>query len=450
MNTPEYQTATITCPQCNIPFSTPVLTVIDVGQNPDLKSLFLSGQINVAVCPNCGHAGMLNAPLIYHDPEKELLFTFAPDGLGGPEMEQQRMIGDLTNQIITSLPAEERKGYLLQPRSFFRLESMLDAILEADGITPEMLAAQRAKAELLERLLQAPSLDARQVIAQENNALIDYEFFQLLSLNIELVEREGEDQAAQELLGLRQQLLEWSTVGQEIADRDEAIRSLGENLTREELLAKLVDAALAGQQAKVETMVTIARQGIDYVFYQQLTSRIEAAEAAGDAGQAEKLKALRETILDLTTQIDAELERARQQVEQQIQDLLDRDDPEAALRSNPSLINELFMGILNERLQAAEQSGQTEQAAKLGRIHKMVVEILQENQPPELRFISQLLAAEYPDETRDLLEENQELVGPALLELMELLGKDLEEGDREELGQHLAQVREQAEAMAQE
>ncbi len=447
MSSPAYQTASISCPECGTPFSTPILMAIDVGQNPDLKALFLSGQINVAVCPQCGHAGILSAPLVYHDPEKELLFTFAPVGLGGSDTEQQRILGDLTNRIIMALPSEQRKGYLLLPRSFLQLQAMLDAILEADGITPEMVAAQRAKAGLLERLMHATSPDARQAIARENNAQIDYEFFQLLSLHIEMAEREGLAEVVQELLGLRQQLLDWSTVGQEIADRDEAIRSLGEGITREELLEKIVEAALAGQQAKVETMVTVARQGIDYVFYQQLTGRIEAAEAVGNADQAGKLKALRETILDVTAKVDAAFEQASQQADQQIQDLLNRDDPEAALRSNPSQIDELFVGVLAARLQAAERSGQAEQAEKLGRINEVVIQMIQENQPPEIQLISQLLAAEYPDGTRALLEEYQELIGTPLLELMELLGKDLEEGDRKELGHQLAQIRDQAAAM---
>ena len=61
MNTPAYQTVPVTCPNCSNRFMSPILTIIDVGQQPDLKSLFLSGQVNIAVCPQCGHAGMLSA-----------------------------------------------------------------------------------------------------------------------------------------------------------------------------------------------------------------------------------------------------------------------------------------------------------------------------------------------------------------------------------------------------
>jgi len=162
---------------------------------------------------------MLSAPLVYHDPEKEVLFTYVPSELGLPEVEQQRFIGDLTGRIMSALPAEQRKGYLLRPRSFLRLEGLIEAVLEADGITPEMRESQRAKANLLERLLQATSEDARKTMVQENDALIDYEFFQLLTLNIELAEAGGRQQIAQELLGLRRQLLELATVGREVESR---------------------------------------------------------------------------------------------------------------------------------------------------------------------------------------------------------------------------------------
>jgi hypothetical protein len=450
VNTPAYQTAPITCPNCNNSFVTPVLTILDVGQNPELKGLFLSGQVNVAVCPQCGHAGILSAPLVYHDPEKKLLFTFTPAEMSISETDQQRIIGNLTNQVISKLPAEQRKGYLLQPRSFLRLEAMMEAILEADGVTPEMLAAQRAKAELLDQLLRATSRDARQTLAAENNDQIDYEFFQLLSLNLELAQSQGETDAAQELLQLRQQLLEWTTIGKEVADRDEAIRSLGDKVSREELIEKLIEAALAGEQTKVETMVVVARSVIDYLFFQQLTGRIEAAEAAGDIGPAETLRNLRETILDITAEIDAEIERRNQQAAQTIQILLDSDDPEAMLRADPSQIDEYLLTVLAGRVRAAEQSGQTEDAEKLRQLNDSIVGMIQERQPPEVQLVSQLLAAEYPVDTQALLEENRQLVTGPLLELMETLGQDLAESGQEDLGQKLAQIQEQAAAMVKE
>jgi hypothetical protein len=356
----------------------------------------------------------------------------------------------LTNRVISGLPADQRKGYLLRPRSFLRLEAMLDAILEADGITPEMLAAQRAKAELLERLLRATSSDTRQVIARENNDLIDYQFFQLLSLNIELAQREGQAESAQQLLGLRQQLLQWTTVGQEVSDRDEAIRSLGERVTREGLLEKVVEAALAGEPAKVETMVVVARSAIEYIFYQQLTGRIEAAEAAGRSGEADTLRELRKTILDLTAEIDAEVEAMTQEAGRSLESLLESDDPQAALHANPSLVDEYLLSALATSMRAAERSGQTERAQKLRKLNEAIVELIQENQPPEVQLVNRLLAAEFPGGTEALLKENRHLVSTQLLELMDSLGIDLAEGEQNELTRQLRQIREQAAALLPE
>lgn len=72
MNAPAYQNVPVTCPSCGNRFVSPVLTIIDARQNPDAKAMFLSGRINVAACPQCGHAGLLNTPIVYHDPDKEL------------------------------------------------------------------------------------------------------------------------------------------------------------------------------------------------------------------------------------------------------------------------------------------------------------------------------------------------------------------------------------------
>jgi hypothetical protein len=447
LSTPTYQTVPVTCPGCQHRFVAPVLTIIDAGQNPEAKPLFLSGQINIAVCPQCGYAGALNTPLVYHDPENELLFTFVPPELGLPETEQQRIIGDLTNRVMSALPTEGRKGYLLRPQSFLRLEAMIEAILEADGITREMIEAQRAQADLLDRLLRASSEEARQAIAQENDGRLDYEFFRLLALNIELSEAEGRSDITQQLLELRKQLLAWTTTGKDVAAREEAIKSLGSEVTREGLLEKLVEAALAGEQGTVETMVTLARPAIDYVFYQQLTARIEAAEKAAEVAEARVLTELRQTILELTAQIDAQVQHATEEATQLLQRILDSPDPEKLLRKNLEHMDELFLGVLGTNIQMAEQSGRTEEAEKLQRIGEMLTGIILESQPPEIQLINRLLAAEYPDGTQALLEENRPRIDAGFLDIMQLVGEDLSRNGREEAAQQLARIREQASTM---
>lgn len=423
------------------------MTIIDVGQYPDIKGLFLSGQLNIAVCPQCGRAGMLSTPIVYHDPEKELLFTYMPSEMGLADAEQQRVIGDLTTRVMSSLPAEQRKGYLLRPRSFLRMEAMIEAVLEADGVTPEMLEAQRAKAALLERLARAPGEEARRAIVRENDAQIDYEFFQLLTLNLEMAQAQGQEAVAQQLLALRRELLAWTTEGQDIAAREEAIRELGPEITREELLEKLVAAALAGKKAAIETMVAVARPAIDYVFYQALTERIENEKQAGNASATQTLTELRNTILDLTRQIDAEVQAATEQASQLLQQILSSDDPERAVRTHLDEVDEFFLQVLGASLQAAERAGQTETRQKLTRISDILMKLIEESQPPEIRFINQLIAAGDPESIQALLDANRDQVDAQFLELVRLVGEDLVQSGRQEAADRLAQVQKLAAAM---
>jgi hypothetical protein len=387
---------------------------------------------------------MLSTPLVYHDPEKELLFTFIPSDAGVPETEHERIIGDLTNRVISSLPGEERKGYLLQPRSFLRLEGMIEAILEADGITAEMLEAQRAKADLLDRLLGAVNEESRRAIARENDDLIDYAFFELLSLNIELAQSDPEAQIARDLTLLREQLLQWTTQGQDVAAREDAVRSLGTEVTREGLLEKLVEAALAGEQVKVESMVAVARPAIDYVFYQQLTGRIETEEGAGRAETAETLRNLREAILDLTAQIDDEMQKATEQASQFLQHLLQSEDPDGEIRANAERIDSLFLSVLDASMQSAERSGQTESVDRLQRIYGTVMALILESQPFQVRLISELLGAEFPNGTRELLEANREQIDGGFLDVMASVEKDLSGRGQTDVAARLSKIREQA------
>ncbi len=457
MNSLPYQTIPVTCPNCRFRFAAPVMTIIDVGQRPEAKALFLSGQVNIAACPQCGNAGMLNTPLVYHDPDKELLLTYVPPELGLAEMEQQRIVGELTNRVISALPAEKRKGYLLRPKSYLRLEAMIKDILEADGITQEMLDAQRARAELLERLLRADGEQARRAIAQANDAQIDYEFLDLLALNIDLAQRSQQPAVASDLLMLREQVMGWTTLGQELNAREEAIASLGlspdgdrREITREGLLDKLIEAAIQGGAAKmvkVETLVTLARPAIDYVFYQQLTERIAIAEQAGNREQAEALTTLRQNILDMTARLDEEARQAAEEATEFLQQAVESDDPQAFIRANIHQVDSLFMRILTANLQAAERAGQTTAVEQLGKVSDAVTALVLENQPPEIQLINQLLSAEYPEGTLALLQENRQKINDQLLEVMRLVAEDLGKNGRDETAERMTQVQEQAKGL---
>ena len=131
----------VTCPSCNRRYNAAVTNIIDVGQEPHLKNLLLQGQLNGSQCPNCQYSGPLNIPLLYHDAEKELALALTPTELQLPHVEEQKIIGNLTNHLMNSLAPEQRKSYLFTPQTFISTESFLKAILAADGITEKVIQA---------------------------------------------------------------------------------------------------------------------------------------------------------------------------------------------------------------------------------------------------------------------------------------------------------------------
>ena len=124
----------LVAPQCNHQFVVNLHTIVDVGQEPELKEQLLTGELNRAVCPNCGAGGLLSTPLVYHDPAKELLITYVPAEMGISVDQQEQLVGGLVNAVMNSMPPEGRKGYFFRPTSALTLRSLFDIILEADGV----------------------------------------------------------------------------------------------------------------------------------------------------------------------------------------------------------------------------------------------------------------------------------------------------------------------------
>ncbi len=165
----------INCPNCRQPIMADIDQLFDAGQDPTAKQKILSGAFNQAACPNCGYRGMIATPLVYHDPEKELLLTYFPPELSMPVNDQERIIGPMITRITNSLPQEKRKAYLLRPQSMFTLQTMLERILEADGITKEMIQAQQDRMNLLQRCITASDETLKEITTKED-ASFDNDF----------------------------------------------------------------------------------------------------------------------------------------------------------------------------------------------------------------------------------------------------------------------------------
>ena len=415
----------VACPACQTHYNAPVQSVVDVGNDPRLKTLLLQGRINVGVCPSCGTAGRLSLPLTYHDPDKELLLCVVPQELRLDESRRQRMIGEMSNAVINGLPAERRKGYLLRPRICLSFQTLVEAILEADGVTKEMLRAQQERLVLISRMLEVvdDSIRLSALLGQESEK-IDYELFSLLTHQMNTAEQSSQGETLGKLTRLRDALLERTDTGQEIAEQqkalEDALSGIDENLTREGLLERILAAKGEHEDEILNVLVSVVRPLIDYQFFQMLTSRMDRATQENDAPLAARLKTLRDKILDTAQELDAQARMQTQDRARLLSEIMDSEQSKDTIRAHSTEIDDIFMSVLDASI-AQNREEHAEVAQRLLAIRNQIVEVMQESAPPELRLISQLMGADYPDDTRKMLANNPAMITPQLLEMMEAL-----------------------------
>jgi hypothetical protein len=439
------QPVSLQCPVCGAPIRAEVRSLVDVGQEPELKGQFLRGRLNVARCSNCGGEGIVAAPLMYHDPDKELLLVLVPPESQLKDQEQQQLIGQLTNVVMSYLPPEKRKAYLLLPKVLLSYQSLLETVLQAEGITPEMVAAQRTRLDLVERLLGALADDdaLRAVVAQVDDQ-IDEEFFATLAAYLGSYQQDGHVERAEILEKLRARLLELSTHGRELAARMLDSQKERPTMTREELLEKML---VAPSEEELSSLVAWYRSAVDYAFYQMLTERIENAGREGRSEDAGRMRELRENLLSLTERMDREAQAALEKGTELLRLLLESPDAEKVIRERLGEFDDAFFIVLGANLKAAEEAGREDIRERLQQLGNLVLGIAQEKLPPEVRLIRQLLVTPDPAAVATVLQQNETLVTEDLLLLIRDLADEVEDDGT---AARLRQLAEQAEAWLRE
>lgn len=423
-----------------------VFTLIDVGIQPELKNYLLAGQLNMAVCPNCGTPAMIAAPLIYHDPAKQLLLVHFPQQLNARPEEQERFIGDATGMLLRALPQSAPKGYLLAPKRFLTLNSLVDTILEADGISRETIEAQRKRVELISQLVEAYERGEDQlkaVLAQQPGPL-DYDFFATLTVFAESSLQSGRDESGQILLALRDKLIELT--GFDASQLGAGAEGPGEEFDDAELEA-IIDQLADAPDDALEQLIAEYRPVIDYSFFEAWTERIDQATQAGDAAAAERLTARRALIVATVERMDQQAQELFEAGATVLQRILNAPDPAEALRADREQINEAFFLVLQANLVAAERAGNTPAVQRLSEIERLANEVLQESLSPEDRFINQLLQAEKPQDATKLLRKNPAMITSAFVKHLNELADQMEADGRKPIGERLRQLGREAGAM---
>ena len=432
------------CPFCGAAITVPIQRAIDAVDQPELKAQLLNGRLNAFACPTCRNTGAIASPFIYHDADKELALIFMPMEASLNHTDQQKLIGQMTQAVINATPPEKRKAYLLQPQQFFVLQTLIEEILKGDGITPEMLKAQQAKVELLQKMIDTQDSLALAALINENDAQIDESFFQLLSIALASAEASHRPEEMNRMLALRDKLFEQTTMGQKVKAESQRLDALVANFTRDNLLEQILTAPDAATR---EALLAIGRPLLDYPFFQELTGRIDAAKAGGDTSEADRLTGLRKEILSLRDKIDAQAQLAIEQRATILRELLVSPDLEAAVKARANALDDIFFNLLATQLQAAQQAGDVQSSERLQAIGNAAMRVIQSMQPPEVQFVNALLSASFPDQTRALLERNRKTLAPEFVAWLESVAAGLKEDGRVESGERLTQIIAQAKEM---
>lgn len=427
----------INCPNCRQRIVADIDQLFDVDADATAKQKLLSGAYNIVQCPLCGFNGSLATPIVYHDHEKELLLTYVPTEINLPRDEQERAIGRIINQVVNQLPQDQRKGYLLQPQSFLTMQSMVERILEADGITPEMIEAQQQRLNLLQTLLTTPD-DSLSEVAEREDELLDAEFFLILNRLIETSMISNDQGSARRLGDLQNKLMAITTFGQQMQEQTreieaaiESLREAGDRLTREKLLDLVINAP---NDIRLQALVSLARPGMDYEFFTLLSERIDRARGDG----RKRLIDLREKLLELTEAIDRQTEARENQAKSMLSHLLQADNVEEAMIQSLPAIDEFFIYELDAALEASRSEGDLEKSAKLNRMKEILEEASEA--PPSLELIQSLVDAPNDDERQRLLATNQDEITPEFMETLSNIVAQVDASDDQALANRIKDV----------
>ncbi len=425
-----------TCPRCHQPIVAEVQQLFDINTDPTAKQRLLSRSTNVSQCQACGYEGMMSVPVVYHDPEKELLLTYFPPELGLPVNEQERQIGPLINQVVNALPAEKRKGYLFRPQTMLTYQTLIDRILEADGITKEMMEAQQKRINLIQKLITTPAPEDRKKVILDNTELVDGNLFAIFSTLIESASMQGDEKSAQMLSAINKELLEQTEFGRELLAQNQeaqtAIKALQEaskgGLTREHLLNILLEIK---SLSALTTVVSLTRNGLDYQFFQSLTERIE--KETGEIKQ--KFTDLREKLLKITRDYDLEVNKHIAAAEKLLDTILADTDLEESVKKHINEIDEFFSQAIRTAFDKANQSGDTARLEKIQKLTSVIEKV--SAPPPELDLIQKLVDAKDEGERHKIIEENGAMITD---ELLQALNSIIAEGQSRKESPELIQV----------
>ena len=153
-----------------------------------------------------------------------------------------------------------------------------------------------------------------------------------------------------------------------------------------------------------------------------------------------RLNALRERLIDLTTQWDKARKDREKRIDQQLTSLINAEDRQKEILRLLPEIDEYFLAVLYNRIEVAETGGQKTLFADLSAVLQQILDLIRSSAPPEVQFINELIDLENPSSVEDMLDDRSDEVTPALLDVITEMVENLRTGGRETLAKRLGEI----------
>ena len=434
------------CPQCSSQIQTLIFPVVDFGANPELLNMFLSGQLNSAMCHGCRQPLRMQMPVLVHLPEKEFLGVVVPEA-PGQNVSPQAVIGDLASNFLTKIPPRERKGYMLAPKQFLSTERLVDALWEFQGVTREMRQRQAAQMELTARLLNLHAdEEAMRAAVDASPELVDRNFvLQLMQMGMSTEAAPAEEsQALQKVI---ETVLVHTPAGRQVRQLQQKVQGYLEQmaggLDKAEQAQRLSQEWMQdGGPEIVRALVQSAPQFFEYEFLLELSMLIELEMDAARKSAMEEMRAQIDGLMKAMQNLQAQ---QRQSLYQRcvavVQAALESSDPREVLRRHPNLLKGPLVSAIMEMMSQAQRNKASQVVASLMGLRQIAMQVHAESMGEEDRFLFRLIASGSVAEAREHMDAHRALITTSLLDKMKQLETELEENEMENQARKIKSLR---------
>jgi hypothetical protein len=386
----------------------------------------------------------MSSALVYHDPAHELFMIYVPQELNLDQVQREEYIGQLTRQVMDQTPAEQRRGYMLQPMTILTMQSFLEKVLETEGITKEMIERQQKQAELLNTLATADP-DVVDYLIKERGKEIDATFFAMLKSYIDTAAEMNDNEMLLPLINLQAKLMTETEAGREVEKQQIALHALNRDAKAAGGLtpAILVEHVIKNKDnpALIEAIAQVGLGGMNYEFFAGLSAEIERLEEAGDTAAAANLTDIRTDLLELQEQVQNQTQQMLGSAKQTLESMLAAEDMQQELQAHMDVVDDAFMYVLAAEMSQAEEAGDDERLGRINMLRDLIVEQIEGQTPPELRLLNKLVRAESEAEMVQLIAASPDLISADLVKVVDALQDQIRPSGQAEMIDRLGQIK---------